>query len=380
MTLDEALKVATFCVNKAAGFKAISDKRKIALNRLEDKLEFIGITDNTRLNALRRYLVRNEEIGTQRISMINEISSTDRRFYRYMLTSHDLLGIKKDWTLLKLAQLIVDKSGVSLMPESTARAIMADCRALTDGREPYDLVKPPPTPPPTPTPTPLFAPIIDTLQFGTSPAERSRLFAECVVNNERYGVSGVEFNSTKGDSRRYFLEFLTGGGRQSDKAVRSSPIVSFIEAAVNANWTYDCLAEFISDYSQVELPSNSLAGEIAMTAIDRNKAQTCPSQVSNDPCKFNKKSPIGPLLDVGLDTLGRNGFQRLIVDLKSNLDPQPVVSSCVLPAALGLNNVKRLGVFAVSRRPSVPCSIETSVTPATTVGGLVNIVQNCLEG
>lgn len=382
MTLEEALKVAVECVNKAAGFKAISYRREMRLNRLEDKLEFLGITDTTRLNALKRYLVRNEEIGTQSVYVSHPIDPDQLRFYRYMITSHDLLGVKKDWTLLKLAQFIADRSGISKMPESTARSILADCRAYADGGKPQDLPTPlpPPTPPPTPTPTPtpLFAQIKGTLLIGANPAEKSRKFAECVVNDETYGIPSVRFDSTKGDSLQYFLEFTSGAARQPMKSGRTPPSIAFIEAAVNSNWTFDCLAEFISDYAQVELPVNSLAGEIAMTAIDRNKAPACPNPVSTKPCEFDKDSAIGQLLSTTVDAAGRDGFDRLILDLKANLNTKPARSYCPNPVGPVVTNAKRLAAFSTSDRIVGPCNIGASVTRATTIRKLIDIVRNCL--
>lgn len=327
MTQIQALEIAVDCVSKAAGFDKISGTRKIHHYRVEDKLDFLGITDNTRLNALRRYLVRNEEIGTQRKEYVNKVAVDIPRFYRFMMTSHDLLVVKKDWTLLKLAQFIADKAGVSLIPPGTARSILSDCRAYADNRKPYDLI--PPIPAPTPSPTPLFAPINDTLQLGALDTDKRQLFAECVVSNKRYGIPSVSFDSTKGDTLSYSLEINDAGAAIPTKTAREMNATAWIASAIANGWTYDCLTTMIVDYSKVSLPKSSLAGEIAMTAILRN-IKPDPNKPER-PFEFDKGSKLGVILRSGPP--GSDGLATLNSEIKSNVDPAPVVSTCAIPSA-----------------------------------------------
>lgn len=368
MTLEEALKVAVDCVNKAAGFKAISETDKIMLNRVEDKLEFVGITDATRLNALRRYLVRNEEIGTQQVPREENIDPTHRRFYRYMITSHDLLGVKKDWTLLKLAQLIVDKAGIAKMPETTARAILADCRVYAGDKDPVNIPTPAP-PTPTPTPTPLTDAINTSLPNGITVDD----FAQCVVKSERYGVRGVGFDSTKGDSLGYFIELIpppptVAFAKTSD---RDDFAVHWITDAVNAGWTFDCLAAFIADQAQVSLPKNSLAGEIAMTSILNNLIQ-------NPKPTFHKYTKLKDILDPGL-VGGKTGLERLIADIKANIDLTPIASPCGITGGRTGDKSKR-GSSVMDQKETThgPGTNPNSITGEYTVQKVIDIVRSNL--
>ncbi|MBL8180372.1 MAG: hypothetical protein JNL64_02040 [Blastocatellia bacterium] len=364
MTQEQALKIAVDCVRKAAGLTLISGTREIPHYRLEDKLEFLGITDATRLNALRRYLVRNEEIGTQSIEFIQDIDPTHRRFYRYMLTSHDLLTVKKDWTLLKLAQHIADKSGIAKMPITTARAILADCKAYALKKDLVDLT-PPPTP--TPSPTPLAVGIGTTLTDGVT----SKEFAKCVVGDEKYGIPGVTFGSTKGDHLKYALELVPPPSAPfAEKSNSDSYSVQVIENAVKSSWTFECLAKFISDTAQVDLPKNSLAGEIAITAIIRNLDPSKP--------EYHKETTLREILDRRLIG-GKDGLQRLIEDITANLDDTPVDSDCDPPAGQNRETSKRGLRFGSKKRskkkPRIP---PNTITSSNTVEHVIDVVRSNL--
>lgn len=387
MTQEDALRVAVECVNKAAGFKAISDTHKIVLNRLEDKLEFLGITDNARLNALRRYLVRNEEVGTQSISFIDGgDADPNRRFYSYMITSHDLLGIKRDWTLLKLTQFIAKTAGYAKIPISTSRQIVADCESYHNNIYPdkpkkeielrNDLA-------PDAKPS---IPLADAVKLRPG-LDRTK-FAQCVMRNRQFGVRSARFDSTKGDTVRYFIELTIEKPDDFDD-VTNDLNTDFLIYMINKDWTFGCVAEFISRTAQAELPKHSLAGQIAMKAIKNNLGKQgldCAKDDPKDPdvtkeCSFDKDSTLGSILrkDPNGNLVGLN---KLIADIKANFNDRPASTYCDQNKGREVHvTTKRRGGSEKGRSTAQAPSpiLDTDITASMTVEGLVNYVESKLS-
>lgn len=363
MTLDQALEVAINCVNKAAGFKKISSRREVPLNRLDDTLEFLGITDVTRLNTLRRYLVRNEEIGVQSVpteldSNLKVVQRKDEKtddvlFYRFMITSHDLLTIERSWKLSQLVELIESKAGYSVMPLDTAYKILVDCRVYgmntVLGRKPSE----------TPTIT-VNSPIQLNLSVGVDE------FSKCVADNPIFGVSGVKFDSAHGDGLRYYLNIISETQINDSSCANCSQNAALIKHFVESGWTFECMAKMIRQGSVVSLPRNALAGELAMTAIKR----TLKPSAQN----FDKTSKLGDILEPVL------GISKLKTQLKFNLDPRMIDLDCVSDKDKGRIASQRRSDpnETKSTRLSGRRTIE-SITGSDTVEDLVEIIESVLQ-
>lgn len=347
MTLEQARKVVVDCVNKAAGFLAISNTRKVPLNRLEDTLDELGITDTTRLNTLRRYLVRNEEIGVQSVPYIVGDKPGDKmplRFYRFMVTSHDLLAINRKQKLSEVIQFIADTAGYSAMPIGTAYQILADCRVYANNRSLVNESK--------------EIKVSDTIksQLAVSVDE----FAKCVVEDKTFGVPSVDFDSAHGDALPYFMRILRSDSAINGDCSGLSPTVCAVRDAVNDGLTFECVGKLMTKTSFVSLPKEALAGELAMTAIKQNWI--------SENISFNKSSQLKDIL-----LNGDAGVARLIDQLKVNICPQAVELSCVQGKNKGQTNTKRTG-----GTDPTDCNILRSITGASTVIDLVKEVEKVL--
>lgn len=331
MTLDQSMKVAIDCVRKSSGFKITSDKRNIRLYRAEDTLELLGVTKDIHTWALKRCIVRNEEYGTQSVSIPDQLGGDYRRYYHYLTTRTSLDEVDSSWTLLKLAQHLTSTSGIAMMPRSSALSILSDCRTYgTDGVP----VNPPEPPPAQPL---LTARINENLPTGADAQEKADKFAKCVVSSPRYGIASVKFESPEGDSIPYFLEVVRSG-QEPDGDLRDAETAVFISRVItDGNWTFSCLANFISKNSQPPLSSKSLAAEIALSALGKQLQKTtvsCPiaGNIANRCTKavgYTEDTPIGTVLVAG-------SLQALRDDLRANLAPSALAidAGCSVPAAV----------------------------------------------
>ncbi len=310
MALSDAMKIAIDCVKEAAGFKAISDRRRIRLYRSEDKLDFLGITDMPRLSALRRYLVRNEEIGVQSIWREEVISEGRSKFHRFMISRNHLADLKTDWTLLKLAQRIADKAGTAQLPESSANKIVADCVAYPNDEEPIDLPSSPVT---------VSVPMTTRIEsMVTDPTK----FSKCVVQSRKFGIESVVLMRPEDEESRYFLSVRYANSVNSESE-------RFIRESIAKGWTFRCLAGFLKANSQVAFAKRSTAAGVSLSALD---------SLINANTVYTKKSKLGLILPKGnLDLLK----QQIIY----NLDPGEFVipSGCTDGVNLGPKQIPFLG-------------------------------------
>lgn len=121
--MEEALIVAKKCVLQASTF---NDPRTLKIKELrpEDTLAFAGVSDEFRLNALRRFIVRNRQIGVQSIwgdPFGNGIQP-------YIISRFALSKISKDWTVAKLALEIAKSAGLPRLPVEKVKSLITECR------------------------------------------------------------------------------------------------------------------------------------------------------------------------------------------------------------------------------------------------------------
>jgi hypothetical protein len=116
MSIEDATRVAIRCIQAASRMKT----RDI---RLQDTLNFVGINDEMRVDALRRHIVRNPNIGVP--SVTGTLGAT--KFY-YLILNDQLADIDTKSTVAKLAQTIAAKAGLPRMSYSRVAQMISLCR------------------------------------------------------------------------------------------------------------------------------------------------------------------------------------------------------------------------------------------------------------
>lgn len=124
MRIEDAFYVAESCVIQASSFKHPRET-KIKELRPNDTLEFAGISDALRLNALRRYIIRNRQIGVQSIWGVRLSESIAQP---YIIDRGALNDIDKSWTIGKLALAISEKAGLPFIAPKSVSKLIANCR------------------------------------------------------------------------------------------------------------------------------------------------------------------------------------------------------------------------------------------------------------
>lgn len=124
MEVEDALMIAKRCVIAATNF--VNPNRRLYKEiRPQDSLEYAGISDAIRLNSLRRYVVRNADIGVQSV-WGTKVGHTDP--VPYLISNSALADISRSWTLEKLASEIMKNSGLPYLTNGHARSVVAGCR------------------------------------------------------------------------------------------------------------------------------------------------------------------------------------------------------------------------------------------------------------
>jgi hypothetical protein len=351
MGIDDALRVALDCVKEAAVLRVVGVEEPRKLYRLDDKLGFLGVNDSARLNALRRYIIRNEEIGVQSVWWKWEAEEGIYRFRRYLLSRADLSDLKSDWTLLKLAQRISDKAGIAQLPPSSAKQIIADCIAYPDDRSPDESVP--------------AAYIAVDAPLGAVVKDPDK-FAKCVVASRRYGIGSVKLRSPDDDSTEYVFAVGTPGS-----------IARYIADAVKGGWNSACVTNFLIGNTQAAFPAEGLAVGAAMSAILQFAGGK----------KFTNRTELADLIDA-------RSLPLLRQQIRFSLDPGrfTVPPGCTAPAS-GPPGLKRLAVITERRggaRPEIgpgnlalldPAAIGglEEITMKTTVEGVIQIVLQRIQ-
>ena len=185
MNIKHALMVAKRCVIEASSF---NDPRKKEFHkelRAQDTLEYAGITDAPRLNALRRYIVRNIDIGVQSIWGVR----LNEHYARpYLLPNSALAGIQKKWTLEELAREISKQSGLPFMTHARAAKVLADCRYKVVGNQKKPSLD-------------------DNIKGDIAPKPVSEL-RNCLVTNDERGIPSSGVTDAEGDFYPYVATYL----------------------------------------------------------------------------------------------------------------------------------------------------------------------------
>ena len=235
MRIDDALLVAKRCVIEATAFNDPRKRQFYKELRAQDTLEYAGITNAARLNSLRRYIVRNNDIGVQ---SIYGVRLGEKKAYPYLIPNSALAGIKQKWTIEQLAREIIKSAGLPYMTYAKASKITANCRylALTP-KDPH-------------TEHPLKnekdPPVLDTKINGDI-RDRDK-FYECLVEKKgKLGIESAGIIDGEGDYYPYIADRLTD-------------VKKHVETG-----TYKDLIKYLHDDARVDL-----ATEISSEIIVRN--------------------------------------------------------------------------------------------------------------
>ena len=341
MSLPDAMMVAIYCMREASGYKTISDHREIKLYRPEDKLSDLGITSPDRLNTLRRYIVRNEEIGVQSVFDLDTPAEAAYQSRRYIIPREKLAELSSSWTLLKLAQTIQKDSGVPRMPFSTAAAIVADCRQYpNDGdlieKPPEPLPTPTPAPPPVGQPAPTPTPIKDDPKLGTAAIAQ---FVICIVSSKQYGVSTAQTETPDDEPVAYFLNIRGATtGRDPILPNEVNETIDYIKHAIEIkDWNYQCLIEFIAQNAQIKMPVESVAAGIVISNILKQ------AEALGKEAKFTDKTKLGQIEDAKDQPIALN-LQTLKTQIEKDISSQ----SLILPAGCLANQEAKRGPAVLS--------------------------------
>ena len=119
MPVEDATRVAIRCIQAASRMRT----RDI---RLQDTLAFVGINDAMRLDALRRHIIRDTNIGVQSVP-------TDFKglSFKYIIANSQLADVETKWTVARLAKTIAERAGIPRMSYKRAAQAITSCRGNT---------------------------------------------------------------------------------------------------------------------------------------------------------------------------------------------------------------------------------------------------------
>lgn len=227
MKIEDALLVTRNCIHEATG---------IAIKKIRpgDKLEFLGITDELRLDALRRYIVRNTQIGVQSIWAVHKQT---KLVQHYIISNTALDKTSKTSTVESLAKTISSSAGVPLLPFGKTAQIVADCRKLSIDKS--DELS--------------TSTIINIRGEITTDANITK-FAECIYTNDKKGIPSAKITDPTGDIYAYTIARSIINGKVIEKIIKS-------------NSTYATLITFISENAQAPLSPELSASVLVVNAI-----------------------------------------------------------------------------------------------------------------
>lgn len=283
MSIRDALLVIKRCIVEATHFKEDRDTTFKQL-RAQDSLEYVGITDSTRLNALRRFIVRNSEIGVQ--SVWGSRHGEPPR--PYVIPNAALGDIKKSTTLSELASSITKVAGLPFLTYEKSAQIVANCRAfaipppLTDEKDPKK--------PGTREKKDADDPVLDRAMSVELTGNLRTRFIGCLEAEDK-GIESAGITDGEGDYYPYSVENMRAR----------------TEGMITAGRPYRDLVTLFHDEAEVPLSANLAASVIVRNWLLTEKRI---SRLISFPiavlCKPNTCKPFeGPVFDSQtLDNLG----------------------------------------------------------------------------
>lgn len=274
MLMSDAMTIARRCVLAASnhgeykpeeGDKIPAEDPK-PLDKLQpqDTLERAGITDNLRLDALRRYIVRNTDLGVQ--SIWGKANELDVR--PYIIANQSMAKVDKSWTIEKLAQEISKHAGLPKLTLDKAGAIVRGCR---------DKIKP--------GSNEKLA-TEKKINEDINPAKSQELI-DCLVNkctngksDWEKGVGSAWLRNPRG--KAYFYELDDARGQ--------------MKKIIEDGGSYKNLIEFIADHAEVPETPYQTATQLVVNAIffapvgkttEARTTKCSPSSFNPHECRIN---------------------------------------------------------------------------------------------
>ncbi len=190
MPIEDATRVAIRCIQAASRMKT----RDI---RLQDTLSFVGINDAMRLDALRRHIIRDTNIGVQSVDADHKGLTFD-----YIITNAQLADVETKWTVAKLAKTITERAGIPRMSYKRAAQVITLCRKSTADIN------------------------LTTVVSGDMPAAS----LDCLLG-EKTGVESAGLSDPKARYRRYKIDVVE------------------VRSRITGGWNYQQLMTFIADHA-----------------------------------------------------------------------------------------------------------------------------------
>lgn len=192
--------------------------------RLTDSLDFLGITDEFRLAALRGYIVKNVEFGVQNVWGVD----VNERAQSYVISGKQLEDIKTSTTVIDLAKKIQSSAALPFLSYSTAETLVRNCRYKVIGAA-------------------AIAESLDkNIRDDINTAINKEAFIHCLddgsfwtkdANNVsvqyKHGVQSVKIINNEGDAKFYYL--TTGFKDGLSTTIDTDNYKSLVEKLVNSS-------------------------------------------------------------------------------------------------------------------------------------------------
>lgn len=217
MKIKDAMSIARDCIHESSGID-VEDIRP------GDTLQFLGVTDELRLDSLRRYIVRNIQIGVQNVWAYPEgqdLNSNPNRLFaqHYIISNSAFDKMAKTWTVEQLAREISKNAGLPFLPIGKASQIVADCRYIATGKKDQPR---------------------SSVLVRDDIADRKK-FTDCFLTNKEKGLSSAGITSPEGDEYAYIFA----------QPILDEQIVQ--NGIDNSGWTYNQLITFTANNAQVPI-------------------------------------------------------------------------------------------------------------------------------
>jgi len=342
--------------------------------RLTDTLDFLGITDEFRLAALRRYIVRSSEFGVINIWGISRNGVAQP----FILSGKQLEGIKTSTTVLDLAKTIQTSASLPFLSEGTAETIIRACRNKVTGfidkpqienlKIQVDLMK-----------SNVDKPVkkfVDCITFSELGKDDKVTFKDELAKspenfkNFKYGVESIKIIDNRGNDLFYYLtkeftewfKFDSTSNGLTDPTITYKQLLEKIVASASVPSPREFMATRIVINSLLQIAEERRQNKTKLLYQPRElfKVSDVLCQLRKDGCDSKKRVTVASDLesiDVSPD------------DVKSRIEAE---SANQYSAYLILDKNKRFVKI-------VPITLTGKITSATTIEELILIVSRNIK-
>lgn len=305
MSIDKAVLVARNCVYAASGI----EKSKILIS---DTLDFLGVNNELRLDALRNHIVRNTEIGVQSVWIYHDTRKLSQHF---IISNSSLAKIDKSWTVEKLARTISTSAGLPNLTYEKAAKIIADSRfcAVRGNHVSPSYCEPSRKKDEKIPPIKISTVIRDDPDLAGGKIDR---FIDILSKNDKAGIKSAGITDATGNSYSYLFS-------------NSILETEILKKGINdCGWSYGQLINFIYKYAEVPLSPDLTATQLVLNAIlyllpQRNKGEKAAEIENTKNTVFTFSEFLGESLKIKesytLEDLGisRDQMRQKLIELTS---------------------------------------------------------------